>query len=314
MATVIRGPVMQRLKGYLQHHPQMLYFSLAKLLANPLASLMTIAVIGISIALPTASYVLLTNAQTASGDWDANARVSLYLNDLPEAATDDLLEQVRTQPGIADVAYLSPDEALAEFRDISGFGDALDALEDNPLPGVVVVEPEAGLSAQRVQELADSLSALPGVELAQLDVQWVKRLHAILQIIRRSVTALAALLSLAVLLVVGNTIRLDILNRRAEIEVTKLIGATDGFIRRPFLYGGIWYGLLGGILALALSGAALLLLREPVAQLSSLYGSAFRLRMFDWRLAALVLGGGAALGWLGSWLAVGRHLKRIEPR
>ena len=162
--------------------------------------------------------------------------------------------------------------------------------------------------------MTDSLSALPGVELAQLDVQWVKRLHAILQIIRRSVTALAALLSLAVLLVVGNTIRLDILNRRAEIEVTKLIGATDGFIRRPFLYGGIWYGLLGGILALALSGAALLLLREPVAQLSSLYASAFRLRMFDWRLAALVLGGGATLGWLGSWLAVGRHLKRIEPR
>jgi cell division transport system permease protein len=304
---------MQQLQAYLQHHPQMLYFSLAKLLANPLASLMTIAVIGISIALPTASYVLLANAQTAISDWDANARISLYLNELSGADTDALLEQVQAQPGIASVAYLSPDSALAEFREISGFGDALDALEENPLPGVIVVEPQAGLSAERLQTLADSLSALTGVDLAQLDVEWVKRLHAILRIIRRSVTALAALLSLAVLLVVGNTIRLDILNRRAEIEVTKLIGATDGFIRRPFLYGGIWYGLLGGALALVLSGAALLLLREPVAQLSSLYGSAFRLRMFDWQLAVLVLGGAATLGWLGSWLAVGRHLKRIEP-
>lgn len=305
---------MRRLASYLQHHSQMLYFSLAKLLVNPLASLMTIAVIGISIALPTAAYVLLANAQSASSDWDANARVSLYLNDLSTADADNLLAKVRAQPGIADASYLSPDQALAEFRDISGFGDALDALEDNPLPGVIVVEPQPELSATRLQELAATLSDLAGVDIAQLDVEWVKRLHAVLRIIRRSVTALAGLLSLAVLLVVGNTIRLDILNRRAEIEVTKLIGATDGFIRRPFLYGGIWYGLLGGLLALALAGAALMLLRGPVAQLSDLYGSAFRLRMFDWRLAVLVVGGGAVLGWLGSWLAVGRHLKRIEPR
>lgn len=309
-----RGRTTQRLQAYLQHHPQMLYFSLAKLLATPLASLMTIAVIGISIALPTASYVLLANAQAASSDWDANARVSLYLDELPRQNADALLAEVRAQPGVAAVTYLSPEQALAEFREISGFGDALDALQDNPLPGVMVVEPDTGLPAQRLQALADSLAALDGVDIAQLDVEWVKRLHAILQIIRRSVTALAALLSLAVLLVVGNTIRLDILNRRAEIEVTKLIGATDGFIRRPFLYGGVWYGLLGGLLALVLSGAALLLLREPAEQLAMLYGSGFRLRMFDARLAAMVLGGGAMLGWLGSWLAVGRHLKRIEPR
>ncbi len=292
----------------------MLYFSLAKLLANPLASLMTIAVIGISIALPTAAYVLLVNAQSASSDWDASARVSLYLDELSAADANALLAEVRAQAGIADATYLSPAQALAEFRDISGFGDALDALQDNPLPGVIVVEPRPELSADQLQALAGALSDLSGVDIAQLDVEWVKRLHAVLLIVRRSVTALAVLLSVAVLLVVGNTIRLDILNRRAEIEVTKLIGATDGFIRRPFLYGGIWYGFLGGLLALALSGAALMLLRDPVAQLSDLYGSTFRLRMFDWRLAALVVGGGALLGWLGSWLAVGRHLKRIEPR
>ncbi|MDH3452929.1 MAG: permease-like cell division protein FtsX, partial [Gammaproteobacteria bacterium] len=172
MATATHGPVMQRLTAYLQHHPQMLYFSLGKLLANPLASLMTIAVIGISIALPTAAYVLLSNAQTASSDWDANARVSLYLNDLSDADAQALLAQVQAQPGIANAAYLSPDQALAEFRDLSGFGDALDALEHNPLPGVIVVEPQSELSAARLQALAATLSELAGVDIAQLDVEW----------------------------------------------------------------------------------------------------------------------------------------------
>lgn len=305
---------MRRVTAYLQHHRQMLYFSLVKLLASPLASLMTIAVIGISIALPTAAYVLLVNAQSASSDWDANARISLYLSDVAGVDAERLGREVRAQPGVAGVTYLSPEQALAEFREMSGFGDALDALEDNPLPGVIVVEPAPDLTAAELQSMAGSFSALSGVDLAQLDVEWVKRLHAILRIVRRSVTALAGLLSLAVLLVVGNTIRLDILNRRAEIEVTKLIGASDAFIRRPFLYGGIWYGLLGGICALALSSLALWMLHGPVAALAGLYASGFRLQTIDWRLAALVLGGGATLGWLGSWLAVGRHLKRIEPR
>ncbi len=307
-------PARGTLKVHLAQHPRMLVFSLAKLAANPLASLMTVAVIGISIALPTAAYVLLQNARAASSGWDANARISLYLDAVGPKRAAELDAEARRQPGVASVVYLDPDAALAEFRSLSDFGDALDALGENPLPGVLVVQPEPDLQPADVQALAEALQALEGVDLAQLDVEWVKRLHAILAIIGRSVTVLALLLALAVLLVVGNTIRLDILNRRDEIEVTKLIGASDAFIRRPFLYGGAWYGLLGGALALVLSGVALWLLSGPVADLASLYGSAFRLSLMDPALAGAVLGGSGLLGWVGSWLAVGRHLRRIEPR
>jgi cell division transport system permease protein len=222
---------------------------------------------------------------------------------------------VRQRDSVDAVRLISAEQAMAEFRASSGFGGALDKLERNPLPPVLVVTPAANARApQQAAALLAELEALPEVDLAQLDMEWLQRLQAIMNIARRGVTAIAILLGLAVLLIVGNTIRLDIQNRREEIEVIKLVGATDGFVRRPFLYGGIWYGLLGGVLAWLLVHGALLLINRPAEQLALLYGADHRLLGPGLQGTLLLLGVGAALGLLGSWLAVGRHLSAIEPR
>jgi cell division transport system permease protein len=151
------------------------------------------------------------------------------------------------------------------------------------------------------------------VEIVQLDTAWVNRLNAILETVRRGLVVAAALLALGVMVIVGNTIRLDIQNRRAEIEVTKLVGGSDAFVRRPFLYNGIWYGLGGGITAWIITAAVIAILREPIGRLAGLYGSAFQLGGLDPRATLILLGGGIVLGWLGSYLAATRHLRAIEP-
>mgnify|MGYP001816626389 FL=1 len=215
---------------------------------------------------------------------------------------------------MASVNYISRSEALQEFQRLSGFGDALQALKDNPLPSVLVIHPTANASTPAATEkLLQRLQAYPPVDVAQLDMQWVKRLYVIMELVRRGVVVLAALLALAVLLVVGNTIRLAIQNRRDEIVVMKLIGGTDGFIRRPFLYTGFWYGLFGGVIAWLLVSLSLSILRDPVERLTGLYQSQFELSGLDITTTGMLIGTSILLGLAGSWLAVGRHLRDIEP-
>jgi cell division transport system permease protein len=302
-------------KVYLLRHAEVLVSSLGRLWRNPLASLMTVAVIGIALALPAGLHLLLENARLLSGGWDGSTQVSLFLRqELPAAESQRLTDALAARADIAGTTLIPRAEALAEFRELSGFGSALDALDDNPLPDVIVVRPAASHAApDTVQELVAELAVVPGVEHARLDMQWVKRLYALMEIVRRGVEVVAVLLALAVLLVVGNTIRLDIQNRRREIEVAKLIGATDAFIRRPFLYIGAWYGLLGGVAAWLLVSAALWATGGPVERLALLYQSQFRLVAADAATVLALLAGGALLGLLGSWLAVGRHLRDIEP-
>jgi cell division transport system permease protein len=209
---------------------------------------------------------------------------------------------------------VAADAALKEFREFSGFGAALDALTDNPLPHALIVHPAPDYtSPSAVDGLKRHLQNWPEVDLVQVDTEWVKRFHTMLDVLRRVLGLVAALLALGVVVIVGNTIRLDIENRRAEIEVTKLVGGSDAFVRRPFLYTGFWYGLVGGALACGLVGLGAWLLQEPVNRLAGLYGSDFRLSGLDPRTIAGLLGGGALLGWLGSWLAASRHLRAIEP-
>ncbi len=311
-----RPPVHARFNAYVLSHLRSFFFSLGKLYRAPLSSLMTMAVIGIALALPTGLYVVLKNLQAVSGGWDDAARVSLFLKqEISDEAAKTLAQKIRVRRDVGDVNLITREAALAEFKELSGFGDALDALDDNPLPSVIVVQPALAASQPAaVSALVEELQGLPETDLAQLDMQWVQRLYAIMEIARRGVLVVAAMLGLAVLLVVGNTIRLDIQNRREEIEVTKLIGGTDAFIRRPFLYGGIWYGLLGGLLGLLMVETALGLLAKPVQRLSGLYQSEFRLLDLDPASAFTLLGTAALLGLVGSWLAVGRHLSDIEPR
>lgn len=303
------------IRNYFLRHAQTLLYSLGQLTRRPFSTLMTVAVIGIALALPAGLHVLLKNVQTVLSGWDGAAQVSLFLQrDTREPAARALAEKLRARPGVASVDYISAEQAMEEFRLLSGFGEALGALEENPLPPVLVVHPSlARQDPDALAALVDDLGQEGSVELAQLDMQWVQRLYGMMDIGRRGVWVLAGLLAMAVLLVVGNTIRLAIQNRRDEIVITKLIGGTDTFIRRPFLYTGFWYGVLGGVIAFVLVEISMWLLASPVNNLAGLYKSTFRLGGMDLVTVSVLLGGGLLLGLLGSWLAVGRHLRDIEP-
>mgnify|MGYP000324097603 CR=1 FL=1 len=302
-------------KTYLLRHAQVLVSSLGQLSRTPVATFMTAAVIGIALALPTGLHVLLDNAQQLSGGWQGATQISLFLKtDTTDFQARTLANRLRKLGEVEDVHYISRQQALNEFKALSGFGDALKALQDNPLPAVLVIQPNnKARSPASTSLLLAKLKAYPEVDIAQLDMQWIKRLYAIMAIVRQGVVILAALLGLAVLLVVGNTIRLAIQSRRAEIVVIKLIGGTDAFIRRPFLYSGVWYGLLGGIIAVIAITVALLIISGPVGQLAALYQSPFKLSYLGLGSIVNLLMASTLLGLLGSWLAVGKHLREIEP-
>ncbi|NOX92293.1 MAG: cell division protein FtsX [Gammaproteobacteria bacterium] len=304
-----------QVNAYFTHHLWVLVSSLGVLWRTPLATLMTAAVIGIALALPAGLHVLLQNVQQLSTGWEGTAQMSLFLKpDVPEKRIQALVDKLRGWDGVAGVRYISREQALAEFRELSGFGDALDSLDENPLPAVLVLQPTTGAAEPAQMELLlGKVQKLELVDLAQLDMEWVRRLSGIIEVGKRGVLLLGGLLALAILLVVGNTIRLTILSRRQEIIVTKLIGATNAFIRRPFLYTGFWYGLMGAVLAWLLVAALLGLLSDPVNRLSFLYNSEFSLGGPGLETVFILLGSGITLGLLGSWLAVGKHLQAIEP-
>ena len=301
------------IRAWSRDHLRVAVTSLGRLYRHGGTSLMTAAVIGIALSLPAALQVLVNNARAVSGSWEGAARISLYLKtSVSDADAHALADTARKMDGVADVELISADQALAEFKRLSGFGDAADVLDKNPLPAVIVIHP-SDTSPDVATALQHQLAANPAVDQVRLDLQWLKRLNAILDIVRRVTDILAGLLALAVILVVGNTIRLEIGGRRTEIEVSKLLGATDSFIRRPFLYHGAWYGLAGGLIACVLVVAAVMLVEEPVNRLAGLYGSIFALQGLGIPGALGLLLGGSLLGWTGSWLAVARHLRAIEP-
>lgn len=299
--------------NYLLRHIQVFLATLGQMTRAPLASLLTLTVIGITLALPSGLYVMLDNLQRLSAGWDRSAQVSLFLKrDVSEGQALKLASQLRALPTVSGVDFISREAALTEFKRQSGFGAALNALDSNPLPAVLVVRPAASDNPAAVETLVASLAHLPGVELAQLDIEWLRRLAAILQFAERAVLLLAGLLSLAVLLIIGNTIRLAVVNRQTEIEVVQLVGGTAAFIRRPFLYTGLLQGLLGGLLAWLLVDVSLWLLSDPARELAGLYGSHFVLLGIGAAPGLALVTGGALLGWLGARFAVGQQLRRFE--
>ena len=304
-----------QINTWLARHAQTLLGSLGRIVQHPVATLMTMAVIAVALALPLFLDVFLQNLRSATSDWNQAFDISVYLDkQVPAARVQALAKELRGRPDVANVRVITADEALTQFKTGSGFGHALDALTDNPLPDTLIVTPALAASTPEGTEvLKQALAGSAGVQTVQIDTDWVKRLVALLDIMRRIVQLTGGLLGLGVMLVIGNTIRLDILNRRAEIEVMRLVGATDGFARRPFLYSGVWYGLGGGLLALILVALAVALLAQPVARLAALYGSQFRLRGLGFGVSVTILMVSVALGWLGSWLAATRHIKQIEP-
>ena len=300
---------------YFERHAQTLVASLGRMTRQPMATLMTTSVIGIALALPACLGLLVANARAATGAWDSAIELSVFFkNDVRLAKAEQLARALRERSGVAAVELIPADAALKEFREFSDFGAALDALTDNPLPHALVVRPASDhISPAEIDALKRHVQNWPEVDLVQVDTEWVKRFHSMLDVLHRVLALVAGLLAVGVIVIVGNTIRLDIENRRTEIEVTKLVGGSDAFVRRPFLYSGFWYGLLGGGLACGLVGLGAWLLQEPVSRLAGLYASDFRLLGLDPRTIGLLLGGGTLLGWFGSWLATSRHLRAIEP-
>ena len=300
---------------YLERHLQALIGSLGQLYRQRMNTLLTALVIGVSLALPASLLLGLATLRQATAGWDGDARLTAYLKtDLPDADASALAGSLRKDlAGQADVTLIDRAQALAEFERSSGLGEALALLGENPLPAALVLTPKAPADEATLESLASRLHALPQVDDVQSDLDWVRRLNALLELGKRTVWVFAGLLGAGVVLVTGNTIRLAIFNRRAEIEITKLIGGTDGFIRRPFLYWGVLQGLSGGLVAVLLLIAVNLGLGGPVRTLAGLYGSALALAtpgVFG-SLGLLLLGG--ALGFAGAALAVGRHLREIEP-
>jgi cell division transport system permease protein len=307
--------MMGAVQTWLARHAQTLVGSLGRIVQHPLATVMTVGVIAVALALPLFLDVLLQNTRAATANWNQTFDLSVYLNKKAGGArAQGLAKQLRAREDVAAVRLITAEQALADFRAASGFGKALDALTDNPLPNTLVVTPTLAASTpEGMSALRIAVAAMPDVDTVQLDTEWVQRLNAILDLLRRVVWLTGALLGLGVVLVVGNTIRLDILNRRAEIEVMKLVGATDGFARRPFLYSGIWYGLGGGLGAVGVVVLAVTVLVRPVEHLAGLYGSQFQLRGLGWLSAVRLLCAAIGLGWLGSWLAATRHIRAVEP-
>ncbi len=301
--------------NYLLRHAQVALASLGELWRQPLATLMTILVIGIALALPAGLYVLHKNIEQLSGEWQQASRISLFLKaDVKDGRGEQLAEQLRSWPDIHKIDFQSSSQSLQEFRSVSGLGEVLDSLPENPLPGVIIIEPITDATANTAHtDLLERLEKLQEVDLAQLDMQWLQRLQQLNATGQRGIAVLAAMLSLSVLLVIGNTIRLAILNRQTEIKVIKLVGGTNAFVRRPFLYTGFWYGLIGGFIAWLTVLMALLILSGPVNQLAALYESQFSLQWLSGSLFIALPLCGLLLGVLGAWLAVGRHLSAIEP-
>ncbi len=303
------------LSAWLTRHAQVFFASLGRLVRRPLGSLMTLTVLGIAIALPLGLHLLVGNLQQLAEGWSGAASISIFLKEgADRAQAEKLLQALKARPDIGEVQHITPEQALAEFRQHSGFGDALDLLDSNPLPHVLLARPaNPDIAPKQAETLLAEVKKLPGVDLALADLQWVERFQGINRILQRAVFVLSLLLALAVLLIIGNTIRLEIQNRREEIEIIKLVGGSNAFIRRPFLYEGFWYGLLGGGIAISLVWLSALALQGPVRHLAELYQSSFRLGGLDPATVGAVLGLSILLGVLGAWTAVSQHLDAIEP-
>ncbi|HTN93537.1 MAG TPA: permease-like cell division protein FtsX [Gallionella sp.] len=285
-----------------------------RMFASPIAGTLNILVIGIALSLPAGMYLLLQNAQGLVARLSDTPQISLFMDtDTKADDVDKLRRQLEQHPAIDRVEFIPRAQALEQLKKSTGLADVIGGLQKNPLPDAFTVYPKPR-TAQSLDDLRAELAKLPKVELAQLDSEWAYKLEALLKFGRMLVLILASLLSLALVAITFNTIRLQILMQREEIEVSKLIGATNGFIRRPFLYFGATQGLLGGITAWLIITLSLLLLNYQLGALAHLYASRFSLHPLSLGDSLTLLLFSMYLGWLGAWLSVARHLSQIEPR
>ncbi len=298
---------------WLRQHWQTLVLTLRRLARNPLGTLLNITVIGVALALPLGGYMLLQNLGGIASQFAGNPQVSLFLaRDASKADIAALEARLKQVPGVRALRFISREQALQDLKQSENLSDVIATLQSNPLPDAFVLE--TGSSAAELEKLEPQLKALPKVSYVQLDSAWVRRLETLLQLGRTAVLILATLLAAGLVAVTFNTIRLQILTQKDEIEVSKLIGATDAFIRRPFFYLGFIQGALGGVAALVIVYLSMQVLNRSIHALAQLYSSDFELAFFGFSDCLALLVFAAMLGWLGAYMSVSKHLSGIEPK
>lgn len=314
MAKINTKKPASKFSMYLIAHMRAFILSLGKIIRSPFSSFITILVMGLALALPLFLFVLLQNAHQLTGKWQGTTtQISLYLRkNLGVQQVQDTVNQLKSNPEISSVKYISPADGLMEFATTTNTGHILGALQDNPLPGVVVIQPILSMrSPSQITQLVDQLQKLPEVKMAKLDQQWLIRLADILDLAKHIVLALAFLLGLGVLLTIGNTIRLATQKDRDEIAILRLVGATTAFVRRPFIYTGVLYGILSGAIAWGLVVGIIDWLQKPVTHLASTYTTNFYLQGLSISAGIALLCVSIFLGLCGAWLAVGNSLRKI---
>ncbi|MEL0658541.1 permease-like cell division protein FtsX [Psychromonas arctica] len=305
-----------RVKASLGQHIHQLSNSFFELWKTPFATLMTIFVLGIALSLPTVFHVVYKNVERVSGQWDSASEISLFLKkDISEERVQVLINKLGLYKDIETVTYISRHQALEEFKEMSGFSKALNYLDENPLPAVLVVIPvKEAMNTAGNKLLVAKLEREQDIDLVRVDIDWIEKLQAIFYLVVDVVIGIATLLLLSVLLIVSNTIRLNILNQRAEIEVLKLVGATNSFIQLPYLYIGAWYGFLGGVIAWLFSFVLVIWLESGVMNLTDLYQANFELISLSFDGTIILLVTSALLGLIASFISVKQYLVTIEPK
>lgn len=298
------------MRSWLAQHRAAFGLTLGRMAGTPFATLLTVLVIGVALALPASLYLALANLANLAVRVSGTPEITLFLADTVDAAQARELEAtLKKRPDLKSVRFVGRDQALKDLSSRSGAGDAVAALGRNPLPDAFVLTAKETAPAA-LEAIRAETAQLAGVASAKLDAAWAQRLSALLALGHDFVVLLAALLGTALVAVSFNTIRLQVMAQRDEIEVSRLLGATDAFVRRPYLYLGTLQGLIGALVALGVLAVALLFLRARVDTVAQAYGSAFQLRGLAWADAGLILALSAALGWLGAWLASAQHLRR----
>lgn len=309
------GGFTDRLKAYRDQHAQALFSSLGRLFSTPFTSTMTVGVLALAIALASGFYLAVVNLQQLTAGLEASNQISLFLRDeISEAHANKYADNIRKSPNVQSVKVITKKQAMEEFKGFSGFGDAIDVLEKNPLPIVIEVLPKDALvDKEALTKLFEDFKQSTEVDFAQMDMAWVERLQSIVSTARLGAILLAILLGLAVFFIAGNTVRLEIHNRRQEIIIAKLVGATNGFIQRPFLYTGFWIGFLSGVVAWFIVTFMMLILRQSVENLSGLYNGAFHLMFFSYSETFLLLAISTTLAVVGSWIVLHIQIKQLQP-
>lgn len=310
------GTTIDKIQAYCDIHAHALFSSLGRLVATPFSSTMTVVVLAISISMATGFYILLENVSQLTASLETSNQISLFLRDDVSAShANNLAESIRQNLGVQTVKLISKEEALAEFKAYSGFGSAINALGKNPLPIVIEVLPKNSLEDKKgVQKLLESFRQSPEVDFAEADMQWVERLQSMIDLARRGSILLSFMLGIAVLFITGNTIRLELNSRQEEVLIAKLVGATNAFIQRPFLYCGFWLGFMSGVLAWFIVTVLMLILRQSVEKLSELYQGIFHIMFLGFTETMCLIFISSMLGVVGSWLVLFCQLRLTNPR